>query len=151
MKAIRRTAIIAVLGLFFVSLQSAVVAEAQTGLVAAYSFDEGSGTSINDLSGNGNNGTLINGPTWAAGEYGSALSFDGTNDYVSIPDATSLQFGSGPFTVSAWVSMGQVNGNNLFGKFGTSDNGWMVDVSPSGRLEISSQGKIRGKIRGQDS
>ncbi len=36
------------------------------GLVAAYSFDQGSGTAAPDASGTGNNGTLTNGPTWAA-------------------------------------------------------------------------------------
>jgi hypothetical protein len=39
----------------------------------------GSGTTWTDLSGNGNNGTLVNGPTYSSGNLGS-LSFDGTND-----------------------------------------------------------------------
>jgi hypothetical protein len=34
------------------------------GLVAYYKFDEGTGTTTADASGNGNNGTLINNPTW---------------------------------------------------------------------------------------
>ena len=46
--------------------------------VAAYGFDEGSGTTLPDTSGNGNNGT-INGATWTTtGKYGAALSFNGT-------------------------------------------------------------------------
>ena len=45
-------------------------------LVAAYSFDAGSGTTLADLSGNGNNGA-ISGATWStSGKYGKALSFD---------------------------------------------------------------------------
>jgi len=60
------------------------------GLVAAYDFDEGSGTSAPDISGNGNTGTL-SGPTWnASGRRGSALSFDGVDDRVLVPDSTSL-------------------------------------------------------------
>ena len=48
------------------------VASAATGLVAAYSFDAGTGTVLTDVSGNGNNGT-INGATWTTGHDGQAL------------------------------------------------------------------------------
>ena len=52
---------------------------ATPGLVAAYGFDEGSGTTVTDASGNGNTGTITN-ATWAAtGKYGKALQFNGTN------------------------------------------------------------------------
>lgn len=78
-----------------------VQAHAQ-GLVAAYSFNEGTGTTVTDLSGNGNNGT-ISGATWnAAGRYSGALSFDGVNDMVTIPDAASLDLTTG-MTLEAWI------------------------------------------------
>ena len=52
-------------------------ATTQAGLVAAYSFDEGSGPTAADVSGHGNTGTLV-GATWtSAGKYGNALSFNG--------------------------------------------------------------------------
>ena len=48
-----------------------------TGLVAAYSFNAGSGTSVTDASGNGHSGT-ISGATWSTqGKFGNALSFNG--------------------------------------------------------------------------
>lgn len=54
---------------------------AQTsGPLAAYSFDASSGTALADVSGNNNTITLFNGPSWSAGRYGNALSFDGSND-----------------------------------------------------------------------
>ncbi len=63
-----------------------LAAAAATGLVGAYSFDAGSGTSLADSSGSANNGTL-SGPTWTtAGKTGNALSFDGVNDWVTIAD-----------------------------------------------------------------
>jgi hypothetical protein len=72
-------------------------------LVAAYSFNEGTGTALTDFSGNGNNGTLANGPTWTtAGKYGGALSFDGSNDIVNINDSASLDLTTG-MTIEAWV------------------------------------------------
>jgi hypothetical protein len=70
-------------------------------LVAAYSFDEGSGTSVTDDSGNGNVGTIA-GAAWAPGRFGNALSFDGADDIVRVPASTSLSLGS-ELTVSAWI------------------------------------------------
>lgn len=61
----------------------------------------GSGTTWTDLIGN-NNGTLTNGPTFDRGN-GGAIVFDGTNDYVTIPDSEDLEFGSGDFTIEAYI------------------------------------------------
>ena len=62
----------------------------------------GSGTTWTDTSGNGNNGTLTNGPTFNSGN-GGYIQFDGTNDRVDIADANSLDFGTGGFTILVWV------------------------------------------------
>lgn len=73
------------------------------GLVASYSFDGGSGTTLNDDSGNGHNGTISN-ATWVAGKWGSALSFSGNvNSFVNIPDAAALELSSG-MTLEAWIN-----------------------------------------------
>ncbi len=70
--------------------------------MAAYGFNEGSGTVVTDVSGNGNNGT-ISGATWTtSGKYGNALIFNGTNALVTINNAASLQLTSG-MTLEAWV------------------------------------------------
>jgi hypothetical protein len=50
----------------------------------------GSGTTWNDLSGNGNTGTLTNGPTYSS-DNGGSLSFDGVDDNISIPYNASLK------------------------------------------------------------
>jgi chitodextrinase len=71
-------------------------------LVAAYALREGTGTQTADASGNANGGTL-SGPIWnPAGRYGSALTFDGVNDWVTIADAPTLDL-SGGLTLEAWV------------------------------------------------
>jgi hypothetical protein len=59
----------------------------------------GTGTNWNDLSGNGNNGTLINGPTFDSGNNGSIV-FDGVNDYVH--QYYNL-VGFTDFTISIWA------------------------------------------------
>jgi hypothetical protein len=72
------------------------------GLMAAYSFDEGAGTSVGDTSGNAHTGT-ITGATWTtAGWFGGALNFDGTNDWVAVSDAAGLDLRTG-MTLEAWV------------------------------------------------
>jgi glucose/arabinose dehydrogenase/chitodextrinase len=71
------------------------------GLVAAYAFNENGGFTAGDLSGTGNAGT-VSGATWATGKYGQALTFDGINDVVVVPDSSSLDLTSGA-TFEAWV------------------------------------------------
>jgi hypothetical protein len=78
------------------------VTNATTGLAAAFGFDEASGTTATDSSGNGNTGT-INGPVRTTpGKFGSALSFDGVNDQVAVADSGSLDLTNG-MTLEAWV------------------------------------------------
>ena len=78
------------------------------GLVAEWTFDEGSGTTAGDATGNDHTGTLVGNITWTAGEVGSsALSFNpatGTDPHVVVPDAPSLRFTSTQsFSLTAWV------------------------------------------------
>ena len=73
------------------------------GLVAAYGFNEGAGTTLTDVSGHGHPGTLT-GPAWSAsGRNGGALAFDGVNDFVRIEDHAELDLTTG-MTLSAWVN-----------------------------------------------
>jgi hypothetical protein len=53
----------------------------------------GSGNTWYDLSGFGNNGTLNNGVLYNS--YGGFFEFDGSNDYIEIPHASSLNIGTG--------------------------------------------------------
>ena len=66
-----------------------------------------SGTSWNDLSGNGNNGTLTNGPTFNS-DAGGSIVFDGTDDYVST---SYLLNGANSLTVSCWFKLDTVTKN----------------------------------------
>jgi len=52
----------------------------------------------------GNSGTLINGATFAPGQVGQAFSFDGVNDYVEMPDSSTLDISTG-HTVDLWVKV----------------------------------------------
>ncbi|HVW30878.1 MAG TPA: LamG-like jellyroll fold domain-containing protein [Polyangiaceae bacterium] len=79
---------------------SVTVSVIPNALVAAYNFDEGSGTALNDVTGNGNDATL-SGQTWATGKYGTGLSFEG-NSYITVADSPLLDLTTG-MTLSAWV------------------------------------------------
>ena len=74
------------------------------GLNGCWIFNEGGGIIVNDSTGNGNTGIFGAGaasPTWPAGKFGSALSFDG-GDYVDCGKKDSL-FIRNAITISAWI------------------------------------------------
>jgi hypothetical protein len=71
------------------------------GLVAYWSFDEIVNGEVADLSGNSNDGT-VSGAIPASGISGSALSFDGLDDYVRVLDDESLRITT--FTIEWWMN-----------------------------------------------
>src|SRR3972149_4277977 len=83
-----------------------IVASATTqatisGLVAAYSFNEGIGVTAADGSGVGNTGRITNATWTSGGRYGNALLFNGTSTLVTVNDTASLDLTTG-MTLEAW-------------------------------------------------
>ncbi len=110
---------------------TAPASAATPGLVAAYAFDEGSGTTVTDASGNGNNGTITN-ATWStSGKYGDALKFNGTNALVTIPNSASLQL-SGGMTLEAWVDPSTVSAAWRDVIYKANDNFYLEATSTNG-------------------
>jgi len=105
------------------------------GLVCDWAMDDGTGTTAADSSGSGNPGTLVNGPTWTTGKINGALSFNGTNNYVSTP-GIKLN-GTRAVSVCLWVNRtySKTGGHALFestANFNNSTTGFGVfpdDVS----------------------
>lgn len=103
------------------------------GLVGYWSFNDGTSTKATDFSGSGNAGTLTNmaNPAtatsgWGNGKLGGGLNFDGTNDYVTIPDSASLDL-TGNLTISLWAKRnvtGAVFGINKKSTSYTQNDGW---------------------------
>jgi len=74
-------------------------------LAAWWKFDEDSGVTASDSSGNGNDGALHNMTysAWVEGVDGGALEFDGRDDYIRVPDSDSIEFGDEPLTICFWL------------------------------------------------
>jgi uncharacterized repeat protein (TIGR01451 family) len=109
------------------------IAPASSGLVAAYSFSEASGTTVADQSGNGHTGTIANGTWTTSGKYGQALQFNGSSTKISIPDATDLHL-STAMTLEGWVNPSAVTSawRDLIYK-GNDDLYLMATTTQSGR------------------
>lgn len=75
----------------------------------------GSGTTITDLSGTGNHGTLTNGPTFTNG----SIVFDGSNDYIYTP----LNIDANPNTLCAWFYPTYIDAGGGAHAIMLSDNG----------------------------
>ncbi|MCG2692087.1 hypothetical protein L6272_04660 [Microgenomates group bacterium] len=93
--------------------------------VAYWNFDEKTGTSANDISGNNNIGTLGGGtanyrPAWVSGKIGGALKFDGVDDYV---DMGNILDGRSSGTIALWVKPNSfVNLETIWGEASALEN-----------------------------
>ncbi len=75
------------------------------GLAASYSFSETSGTVLRDDSGNGNDGKLVNGSEWIREGSRRALLFNGSGQYVRVPNSPSIDIGGQSITISMRVAL----------------------------------------------
>ena len=94
-------------------VSSGLVLHLDAGNASSY---PGSGTTWTDLSGSGNNGTLVNGPTYSSANGGS-LSFDGVNDYVSVSNTSQLR-PSTELSIGMWIKANSITATwvTLFGQ-----------------------------------
>ncbi len=110
-------------------------------LAVQLKFDEGSGTTAYDATGNNWPGTLVNGPIWnTTSKINGGLTLDGTDDYVSL--APGVVNGLSAITLSAWVNLSVLaNWQRIF-DFGTGTNNYMF-LSPKN----GASAKVRFAIR----
>ncbi len=118
-------------------------------LKAHYTFDDNdiSVTNVYDKSGNRNNGTSVNSPASSFGRLGQSFLFNGSSSYVSIPNSSSLNFGSGDISVSFWVnsaSTTDIHGLMRKGNaFNTNSTGWEIRLrSNSTQIEACVNGGL---------
>jgi len=116
--------IILLTSLFLITSLTSISADenkiSNKGLIAYYSFDEGNGETLHDLSGNNHDGTIFEG-SWVDGISGKALEFNGIDAYVSLPSSTLGNWNS--LTYSFWVKAPKYSGSgwpSFFGSHTTS-------------------------------
>ncbi|MHC4207723.1 MAG: LamG-like jellyroll fold domain-containing protein, partial [Planctomycetota bacterium] len=81
-------------------------------LVGHWKFDESSGTTAYDISGNGNDGTFNGNPQWVAGYFGTALEFDGTDDWLDCGSDPSLDLTA--WTIMFWLNLNENKDFNAY-------------------------------------
>lgn len=113
---------------------------------ADWKFDDGSGTTATDSSGNGRNGTLINGASWGAGQVNGAIFINASDDANDDNDpeidlGTSFTMPSPPFTVAAWINPTDYNDwRTILGRRDIQDEGyflWQLIIT-TGNVKFSS-------------
>ncbi len=107
-------------------------------LIGWWKFDEASGNIAYDSSGYNHHGNLFGGPVYVPGKINSALSFDGTDDYVQLPNLGSFS----SFTIEGWL---KATGDSLIGSIGYNT---FIDGPGSGyrRLLYSTGGKMLAQM-----
>lgn len=106
----------------------------------------GSGTSWVDLSGNGNNGTLTNGPTFSSDNGGNIL-FDGTNDYVTLGTPALLNQVQVPLTICICAKANSLGSfNTLWGVYKGVSSGQIYSLIrvDSGTLRYYASNSVGG-------
>ena len=106
-------------------------------LVGYWSFDKADG--VDDLTGNGHDGNIHGNPKVVAGKFGEALAFNGSTDYVEIPDAPaiselealSMSAWIQPLKLGAWVAVAEkgIHLNWSYGFFIEPDGTLSFEVS----------------------
>jgi hypothetical protein len=99
--------------------------ELSDGLLGYWPLDEGESTTTVDLTGNGNDGTIYGDAVWVEeGIFGTALLFDGIDDYVDLGNDEMLELGIEDFTISSWIRTSMTDGERtIFGKGGDGGGG----------------------------
>jgi len=103
------------------TIDSASVLRSDT--IVWYKFNETTGTTASDASGNGNNGTLNGGASFVAGQTTNALSLNGSTGYVSAPAGVISSLTD--FTISAWIKMTSTSQFTRVWDFGTGTSAYM--------------------------
>ena len=115
-----------------------------SGQVAYWKFDEDTGTSLSDATGNGNNGTWQGtlGSQWTTGKINSAGNFNASSQrYVDVSANSALTPTN--ITVSAWINLSNISTEQMIASDYVSNNtGWYMEVFQS-KLNVGLNGNVQ--------
>ena len=105
----------------------------------------GTGTTINDLSGNGLNGSM-SGITFTTPYF----NYNGTSSQVRVADNPKLEPGSGDWTMEAWINITSFNTAVILGKFNNGgralDSSYSIRLNPNGTIYAQIGGALDGFV-----
>ncbi|NLY42535.1 MAG: hypothetical protein GX066_00870, partial [Clostridiaceae bacterium] len=130
-KTLSMVLVLAMLMSMFLSIPmvSTAAGEMPDGLFLWYTFDDGSGTTVTDASGNGYHGTLNGGTSWTSGVMGGAVQFNGTNGYVRLPNGIFKDLSD--YTVATWFRADELREWQRIFDFGSSTSSYAF-LTPMG-------------------
>jgi hypothetical protein len=113
----------------FTGLQPALMED----LVLYFSFDGDENGKVTDKSGKGNNGAIRD-ATWVPnGKLGGACSFNAVNEYINVPNSSSM--GVSNLTISAWIYVTDTTGNDMdVAEKGPHLGGWELQMWRGGQI-----------------
>ncbi|HXI85607.1 MAG TPA: LamG-like jellyroll fold domain-containing protein [Verrucomicrobiae bacterium] len=121
-------------------------ATSATNLLAYWTFDEGTGSTAFDSSGNTNTGTVVLGSgAWTGGMINGALSFDGFSTQVTVSNAASLNPVNG-ITLAAWINSPDWFNSPRFIEKGASFNQYGLCITNTGQLQFFLSGVANGSV-----
>lgn len=120
---------------------SSVLVETYTDPAAHWSFNDGSGSALSDISGNGRDGQLVNmgQNNWVSGKRCGGLYFNGTDDYVEISGYKGVS-GAASRTCTGWIKTTKDSAEIL--SWGSTDTGgkWIIRTNNDGTLRAEVNG-----------
>lgn len=123
--------------LIFIFLPSICKADTITGLVGWWKLDETSGNAVDSIS--TNTGTPTGTTAGVSCKINNCRSFNGSSDFINISNTVPFQFGTGDFTVSAWMNVSILNNPNTDAEqdeityyLNTTNQGWVLGVTATG-------------------
>ena len=118
------------------------------GLIGWWKFDETSGNTAADSSGNHHAGTLIGNAKWAPGKIGGAIALDGHGSFVRVADKTAFDV-AGAMTIACWVNIHSVPAEWM-AIVTKGDSGWRLSTNEKDRKfhfsvsDWNSPGRVNG-------
>jgi len=107
--------------------------------VALWHFQEGSGSTVFDTSGNNHNGTFHS-ADWVAGFLGTAGKFNGSNAHVDAGNSNDFNLATGPMTLEAWICLPNGTGGTypyVISKWGPGDGSYNLLIMGGGNPQFN--------------
>ncbi|MFQ6026689.1 MAG: LamG-like jellyroll fold domain-containing protein [Dehalococcoidia bacterium] len=117
-----------------------ISADLSSGLLAHWKLDETTGAIASDASGNGHDGTLINGPLWVPAVEGNGLEYDRSqNQTVRVDHSALLNTGSNSFSIALWVQYTSSDDADLIrkGSTNTASDWYKVEIREGNRISFN--------------